>query len=336
METNHFLGIDISKRYFNFCLLDEQGVVLTQNEVENRKKAIGMMFSALKKAFGISCRNVIVCMEHTGVYCNLLLDYLHRHQFKTCVEPALQIKQSLGMTRGKNDKVDAERIAKYALKNRLELRFWKPEREVIQKIRFLLSVRERLIKSKIQLQGPLMDQVSFIEKKYRTQLGANYQASLKAISRDITKVEKEIKELIKLDQGISNMMKFAKSVPGVGSITAINMIISSGEFKRIENPRRFACYSGVAPFEHRSGKSFRGKTRVSKMGNQTMKRLLHLAAMAAVKSMSDIAEYYRRKLKQGKNKMNAINAVRNKLISRVYSCVINQRMYQKIYLNPLA
>jgi transposase len=132
METIHFLGIDISKKYFNFCLVNDQACILVQNQVENRKKDISAMFSALKKSFGISSKNVIVCMEHTGIYCNLLLDYLHQHEINTCVESALQIKQSMGMTRGKNDKVDAERIAKYALKNRLELKFWKPEPEAIQ------------------------------------------------------------------------------------------------------------------------------------------------------------------------------------------------------------
>jgi len=336
METIHFLGIDISKKYFNFCLVNDQGSILAQNKVENEKKDISVMFNALKKAFGISSKNVIVCMEHTGIYCNLLLDYLYQHEINTCVESALQIKQSMGMTRGKNDKVDAERIAKYALKNRLELKFWKPEREVIQKIKYLLSFRERLIKTRVQLQVPIIEQECFVEKRFKNQLGAGCEASLKAMSRDIAKVEKEIRELIKLDRQITSMMEFAKSVPGVGTITAINMIITTGEFKRIPDPKKFACYSGVAPFEHRSGTSFRGKTRVSKMGNKNMKRLLHLAAMAAIKSMSDIKEYYHRKLKQGKNKMSAINAVRNKLITRVYSCVKNERMYQKIYLNQLA
>jgi transposase len=120
-------------------------------------------------------------------------------------------------------------------------------------------------------------------------------------------------------------------------MTAVNMIIASGEFRRIDQPKRFACYSGVAPFEHRSGTSYRGKTRISKMGNMTLKRHLHLAAMAAVKSTSDLKEeYYYRKLKEGKNKTSSINAVRNKLIARVYSCVQNERLYQKTYINQLA
>jgi transposase len=336
MQTIHFLGIDVSKKFFNFCLLDEQGKMLAQSQVENRKKDISKMFTALKKAYSVSASNLVVCMEHTGIYSNLLLQYLHTNQIKACVEPALQIKQSMGMTRGKNDKIDAERIARYALKNRLELKFWKPEREVIQKLKFLLSYRERLVKIRVQLQAPLEDEEYFIEKQFRTQLSSNCNRSLSALNKDITVVDREIRMLISSDQLISRMVELATSVPGVGVMTALNMIIASGEFKRIDHPKKFACYSGVAPFEHRSGTSYRGKTRVSKMGNMTLKRHLHLAAMAAVKSASELKEYYYRKLQEGKNKMSSINAVRNKLIARVYSCVQNERLYQKIYINQLA
>ena len=336
MQTIHFLGIDISKKYFNFCLLNEAGKILAQSEVENKKRDINSMFKALKNAYSASALNLIVCMEHTGVYCNLLLQYLDANQIKTCVEPALQIKQSVGMTRGKNDKIDAERIARYALKNRLELKFWKPERELIQKLKYLLSQRERMVKIRVQLQAPIEDQEYFVEKQFKEQLSSNCDRSVRAVNKDISDLDKEIKDLIKSDTQISKMVDFAKSVPGVGIITAINMIIASGEFKRIDDPKKFACYSGVAPFEHRSGSSYRGKTRVSKMGNMALKRLLHLAAMAAVKSTSDLREYYERKLATGKNKMSSINAVRNKLIARVYSCVRNEKMYQKNYVNQLA
>jgi transposase len=335
MQTIHFLGIDISKKYFNFCLLNDEGKILAQSQVDNGKTQIASMFKALKKANSVTAYNLIVCMEHTGIYCNILLHYLHTNQIKTCVEPALQIKQSMGMTRGKNDKIDALRIAQYALKNLRELKFWKPEREVIQKLKYLLSDRERLVKAKLQLQAPIEDKAYFLEKEFREELTSNADRSIRAILKDISKVEKDIRDLIKSDQQISRMVEFAKSVPGVGIITAINMIITSGEFKRIADPKKFACYSGVAPFENRSGTSRRGKTKVSKLANTSMKRLLHLAAMAAIKSSSDIKAYYQRKLAQGKNKMSSINAVRNKLIARVYSCVQNERLYQKNYINQL-
>ena len=67
------------------------------------------------------------------------------------------------------------------------------------------------------------------------------------------------------------------------------------------------------------------------MANMTIKKLLHLAAMSAIQYDDEIKLYYNRKVAEGKNKMSVINAVRNKLISRVFACVNNKRPYQKIY-----
>ncbi|RZK16725.1 MAG: IS110 family transposase, partial [Flavobacterium sp.] len=111
---------------------------------------------------------------------------------------------------------------------------------------------------------------------------------------------------------------------------------SSNEFKDITDPRKFACYSGVAPFEHRSGSSVRGKSRVSSLGNKAVKSLLHLAAMAAIGCNEELKDYYQRKVAEGKNKMLVLNAVRNKLIHRIFACVNQNRKYEKIYQHAIA
>jgi hypothetical protein len=67
-----------------------------------------------------------------------------------------------------------------------------------------------------------------------------------------------------------------------------------------------------------------------------MKTLLSLGANSAIQHCHEIKLYYQRKLDEGKNKMSVINAVRNKLISRIFACVIQERNYQKIYQNALA
>ena len=113
----------------------------------------------------------------------------------------------------------------------------------------------------------------------------------------------------------------------------MNVIIATGEFTRITDTKKFACYAGVAPFEHTSGSSIRGKTRVSKMANMAMKKLLHLAAISAIQYCEEIKTYYERKVLAGKNRMSVINAVRNKLITRIFMCVKQERIYQKNYQN---
>ena len=63
------------------------------------------------------------------------------------------------------------------------------------------------------------------------------------------------------------------------------------------------------------------------MADKNLKTTLHMAAMAAVREVGELQEYYLRKVGQGKNKMSVLNAVRNKLIHRVFACVRDNRYY---------
>ena len=264
------------------------------------------------------------------------MHYLIKAGIRVCVESALQIKQSQGLQRGKNDKIDARRIASYAFKNQKDLRLWKPQRSVIQKLKELLTVRERLVRVRVQLQKPIKENDVFMEKSIKNVITGLYDRTLRSISADIVKVENAIDGLLKEDQKLAEQFKCASSVPGVGKIIALNVIVATGEFEMISDIKKFACYAGVAPFEHSSGSSIRGKTRVSKMANMSMKTLLHLGARSAITCCDELKTYYHRKVNAGKNKMSVLNAVSNKLISRIFVCVKNQRIYEKNYQRALA
>lgn len=334
METVYFLGIDISKSKIDTALTIN-GKDFYFDQVENQPDPLKLFFKELKKQIS-SLTNLVVCLEHTGVYCQPLLDLLVKLDVKVCVEPALRIKQSQGMTRGKADKVDAKRIASYAFKNYQELVFWKPQRESVQKLKALLVLRERLIKAKMQLEVPLNECAEFINPTIRKSMLAHCKKSIQALRLEIDFIERSIDKLVAEDQSLSHQKRLAASIPGIGSITATNIIIATEEFTRITEAKKFACYAGVAPFEHSSGSSIRGKTRVSKMANMTIKRLLHMAAMTAIQHDQELRAFYLRKVDSGKNKMSVINAVRNKLISRIFSCIKNNRMYEKKYQYQLA
>lgn len=335
METIYFLGIDVAKKTFEGALTAD-GKAFHQLDSSNTSTEIKAFFEILIKKFAISCDQLIVCMEHTGIYCRPLLEFLIENKVKVCLESAVQIKQSQGMVRGKNDKIDAQRIALYAYKNREHLTFWVPQRLVIQKLKALLVTRDRLVRCKTELQVPVDECEEFVEGSIHKMIVKGCQSSIKVLERDIKKTEKLMDDLIKEDTQVHKQYRLATSVTGIGKITALNMIVSTGEFSRIRESKKFACYSGIAPFQYRSGTSIRGKTRVSKMANMAIKKLLHLAAMTAIQYDDQIKLYYQRKVDAGKNKMSVINAVRNKLISRVFACINNDRLYQKNYKYVLA
>jgi transposase len=105
----------------DFCLVCA-GKILCYLQTPNTSKGIQDFIKRCKKQFGIKLKESLICMEHTGIYNYPLLDYLSGKQASIWLESALQIKHSSGLQRGKNDKIDAQRIAFYAYRNQDKIR----------------------------------------------------------------------------------------------------------------------------------------------------------------------------------------------------------------------
>ena len=126
---------------------------------------------------------------------------------------------------------------------------------------------------------------------------------------------------------INQQFELAKSVPGVGPQTAINLIVTTRCFSTFDDWRKLACYAGIAPFEYSSGTSIRGKTKVSSMGNKKLKSLLNMAALSAKKYDKQLHDYYEKKTKEGKNGMSVMNALRCKIVARVFATIKRETPY---------
>jgi len=335
MEFTYFIGVDVSKNELDFAVF-KQKEYLFHKEIANNKADIDIFIKELKKIAEFDLERAVFCMEHTGIYNNPLLDYLHKKKGNICLENALQIKNSLGNIRGKNDKIDSKRIGEYAYKNREELRLWQPKREIIQELSYLTAQRNRLIHAKKQLEQSNNETKEFIKKSLQKKLDKYTQNSIKGIVKDLEAVEKEIKNMIEKDTELKRLFGIVSSVKGVGEVTATQIIIATNEFKDIDDPKKFACYSGVAPFVKESG-IFRGRAKVSHMANKNIKTLLHLNALSAIRYDAELKAYYERKTEiEKKNKMLVINAVRNKLILRIFACVKQKRKFQNDYQRKAA
>jgi transposase len=270
-------------------------------------------------------------MEHTGMYNLPLVKWLQSHQGKMWLESGVHIRKTLGVVRGKNDKVDSSRIAMYAYTNRHQIKFWNAPRKLIERIAALLSQRARLNKAKKQLNTANKEQKRFLDKDIMRSLNKYTQKTILVINKQIEAIENEILGLINDDEKLNRIYKIITSVHGIGFVTASYILVTTNEFININNPKKYACYSGVVPFEYSSGSSVRGKTRVSHMANKNIKSLLHMSALSAIQMQGDLQEYYKRKVSEGKNKMSVLNAIRNKLVLRIFACVNQNREYEKIY-----
>ncbi len=269
-------------------------------------------------------------MVFTGIYNNILLNYLSNENASIWVENARQIKDSMGTLRGKTDKLDAIQIAQYAYKNRENPRFWTPKRDIIQELDRLTAIRLRLVNAVKMLETPLSDSKEFIGKKaYRATVNI-CKDSIDALKKDIKSIEKQIKELIENDPELKHLFELITSVRGISEVTASEIIITTNEFKNINDPKKFGCYAGCVPFEKSSGKK-KGKPRVSSFANKKIKSLLHMAALSAIQHCKELKEYYLRKVAEGKNKMLVLNNVRNKLILRIFACVNKNKKYDENY-----
>src|SRR5664280_3146888 len=85
-------------------------------------------------------------------------------------ESGVHIRKTLGMVRGKSDKVDSARIAMFAYKKRHQIKLWKPPRGVVEKIAALLSQRARMVKAKKQLNTANQEQRKFLDKEIMNSL----------------------------------------------------------------------------------------------------------------------------------------------------------------------
>lgn len=327
------VGIDVAKSTLD-CTVLQEGKKLDYQRISNTPQAVKGYLKQLKKQ-GIPIPETLFCMEHTGVYNAHVLQTVHQNGGAIWLEAALRIKESLGFSRGKNDKIDSYRIARYAYLHQDEIRIWVPQREILQQLARLTMLRKRLVKTRVALLQPLAETKQFLgNAAFRQEKGLTDPIA-SALTKQINRVEKQIEEVIKEDKHLNYLFELVTSVEAIGPVTAGHLLVVTNEFKNFNCPKKFACYAGTAPFDNSSGTSIRGKSHVSPYANKDTKKLLHMAALSAINMQNELATYYQRKVSEGKNKMAVINAVRNKLIKRIFAVVERGSKYEKNYMTAL-
>ncbi|QHI35200.1 hypothetical protein IMCC3317_05460 [Kordia antarctica] len=317
-----YVGIDISKKTLDICLID-QGLE-SYFKITNTIKSVAKFFKGLAE----KQVQFFVAMENTGHYNYNLYEVLKCYSFKVYVVDSRHVKKSIGLARGKNDKVDAKRIAIFIERNHQDFQCWKPASKQVQAIKILLSQRRHKVKARQGLKQQnkelkIMKDLACVKKI----ISINME-QIKQLTSHIKTLEKLIELEIKEDKELHQNIKRIKTVPGIGPISAWSLVVKTEGFTRLTDPRKLACFTGVVPFEQQSGTSLKTKPRVSKMADKQLKCVLQMAAMRAVRMENDLQKFYLRKVKEGKNKMSVLNAVRNKLIHITMALIKNQTFYQ--------
>jgi transposase len=319
MKTT-FIGIDVSSATLDITVKQEQS---HNYQIKNDSKEIAKFFR------GFNDEQTLVALENTGRYNWALYEVLATIKCRVYVFNPFHLKNSLGLVRGKTDKIDAKRICAYLEKNYADYPIWKPSSPLIKRLKILLSERESRIKNKrrslSQLHSLKVVKDPDLDLPIKLQ-----QEQIRQQDEQIKLLEKEIEKLIKSDEQLKTQSKLIRSVPGVGKVLAWLILAKTEGFTVITEAKKLACYAGVVPFEHQSGTSIRGKTRVSTYADKYLKTILHLGAMSAIRLDNDLRTYYLRKVAEGKNKMSVLNAVRNKMIQRIFAVIRNEKEYAKV------
>lgn len=320
------IGIDISAKTLDICIEKPQGNKYL--EIKNTSTQI----KKLLKQFNPSIDEVLIGMENTGKYNHYLYGVLADTDFNVFVIHPYHLKKSLGLARGKNDKVDSSRIASFVRKNRGELKRWEPCPKSIVSLKILATERKTAVKTRTRYKQKKKEYKYIEDLELRKKLIKINEKNLREVAGQIRELENMIKQTIILDDPVKKQMELLESIPGVGKVVATAIIIKTEGFRQYTDPRKLACCAGVVPFRYQSGTSINSKAKVSQMADKSLKTLLNMAAMRAVRMENDLKKYYDRKVAEGKNCMSVLNAVRNKIVHIMYAIIKNEKKYQNQFV----
>lgn len=252
MAIHYYVGIDISKESLDLTLLLDHEVV-EQTKIKNDVMSITWLLNQWKGDYRMNRGNAIFCMEQMGHYNCYLEKVLLKRKARIWQESALQIFRTLGIQRGKDDKVDAYRIARYAFLHHSSFTPWTPFREVVLRLKYLSRLRSRLINCKLRLKVPIGEQEHFASAGIKKVISKLCKDSRKSLENDILAVEKEMLQVVHEDNTLARLYQVISSVKGIGKTITIELLIVTNEFKKIATASKFACYAGIALFPKLQG-----------------------------------------------------------------------------------
>lgn len=317
MKINETIGIDVSKLTIDAYIFKAE----KHKCFKNNNSGFTELLEWVKENSRIPLSEQLFAFEHTGLYSYSLSVYFTDMDIAYLLIPGLELKKSLGIARGKDDKIDAKAIALYAYRRREEIKPYKlPSRHLLE-LRRLLSLRDKLVRQRAGFKSTNKEIKGHLSKTDNETYFTVHENMINHISREIVIVEKQLRLIINKDKNLKDLFKLIISIKGVGEQTAMFMIAYTNGFTLFDNARKFASYAGVAPFPYRSGTSVHGRNKVNQLANKKFKSLLSNCATTALNHNTEMRMYYERRLKEGKDKMSTINILRNKILGRIFAVV---------------
>lgn len=335
-----FIGIDLHRQKWHITIRTEDGLVLFSNTIDGTWSALRTLLARYQAARQLSA------VYEAGYFGFWLYDLLIAYGIDARVTPPSLIPQAAG-NRVKTDRRDSAQLAQF-LQAGLVKAIWVPtpeqraHRTVARRRRQLLSDRVRVqqrIKAELRFYGLELPQES--HGAWTAAFGRNLRAirlsdaSLHAsfsvlldqyefLTRQIAEQTARLKALAD-SETYQERVALLTSIPGIGWLSAIELLVELGDLTRFQRAEQLAAYIGLTPAQHSSGEHVR-LGHITRQGKATVRALLIQAAWRLIEQDSVMREKYVR-IKGRAGAKRAIVAIARTLVGRLRHLVIHQEPY---------
>lgn len=311
-----FAGIDVSKDWFDVAWLVEGQV---------RNARFDYSDSGIEQLLEHVPAGHTFVMEATGTYhVQLALKLVQAARQVSVVNP-LVIKRygQMKLKRAKTDRADAQLIMRYGYSERPAL--WAAAHEEVQELQQAHGWLHDLITERVRL---LNRQHAHARRAKPSEfVVSQMQLQLQQLNQRIQQCEQHLEELVK--KSFAELYARLKSIPSIGSKTALELIIITDGFTRFDDVKQLCAYVGVSPTTYSSGSSVRGKGSIAKLGQPRMRQLIYLCSWTAKIKNPACQQLHERMSILGKPKKVINIAIAHKLLRQAWAVAT-----QKVYFNP--
>ena len=328
-----FIGIDFAKEKLDVTIISACGLKETSPRVYSTFPNDKRGFAGLVKWVKGNCVSKDVsewlfCGESTGAYSQPLSRWLYGKGLDIWIESAYEIKHRSGLQRAKSDRDDSALIAEYAMRHHDRAKLFEPMSKTLSELRELFHYRHKLVQERTSIQVRVQNKETAEKSKTMSFIMRDSRKRLEALDKSIKECDKMIDELIDSDVELRENYEIITSIKGVARQNGACLLIFTNNFKRFDNdPRKIACYYGVAPFSKQSGSSLHTNGATSHFSNRMLTSLLTQAAQAARRYCPEIKAYYDGLIARGKHKAVALNNVKCKLLTIITALIKKRQNY---------
>jgi len=311
----NILGIDVSKKDFHAALVQENRVA--KKSFSNSQKGFDQLVTWLGNR---KAGNVLACMEATGAYWEALATHLYDAGHQVAVVNPRRIKAfgESELVRTKTDATDAALIARFAATQRPDL--WEPLPAEIRELqgfsRHLEFLKNSRAQHLVRVQTPGLPAAVQVSEQ---QIIAEFDGQ-------IQRFEQTIRDHVDRHPGLKAKRELLESIPGIGEVSSAVILSEIPTIEEFRDGNAVAAYAGLCPRLHQSG-VFRGKTKLSKIGNPRLRKALFYPAMVAKVHNPTLRAFATNLHAAGKTKMAIIGALMRKLLVLAYGVLKSGRPY---------